>query len=254
MSRKVIFTRLCAGIFFFFLALNTLATSLEVTMTAKAKLTNNRKLIVSGQTNLPEGTNLSISFLDTITGTSGPSVHPVVTSEGNFISKPLGLDKGLPNGAYEISIITLFSQPGSIQEIIGQSGSKLSGGLVEDFIGKSVSYKFNMDIGPNESISKVKKEQKSWLERVLSQSAYLIAVGYEMHSVQGTQQCIDLMHQNQLKIKPLANEAAKLSSAYILLKTVPVRLTNCLSCKESSVTWCDDASEDYNNALSLSGT
>jgi hypothetical protein len=114
---------------------------------------------------------------------------------------------------------------------------------------KSVSYKFNVDVGSNESISLVRAEQKALLERVLNQSAELIAVGYEMHNVQDRKQCIDLMHQNQPKIQQLAAEAAKLSSGYLLLKTVPVRLTNCLACKPSSVTWCDDTKEDYNNAV-----
>jgi hypothetical protein len=106
------------------------------------------KVRVSGQTNLPDQTELMIS----IKGDNGYFAQDTKTvSNGEFKSEEFS-EKGasLKPGNYtvEISTLTVNVQPPSVQELLGVNGENLIGKLVVDdpTFGKRVNYKESFSI------------------------------------------------------------------------------------------------------------
>lgn len=103
-----------------------------VTVSLDARLQSDRRMLVTGNTNLPDGTRLSVLVEREASGVHWQERTTVV--EGHFEVGPLGPGSGLPDGGYRLRIRTEPSsvQPRSVQQRLGEKGEHLRGSLVQD--------------------------------------------------------------------------------------------------------------------------
>lgn len=103
---------------------------LVVEMRASASLRPDRRLMVEGETNLPDETRLLIVVERELSGVRWQS--RTVVSEGRFGTGPFGPGSGLPDGGYIITVnlVEASIQPLPVRERIGDEGQHLEGELV----------------------------------------------------------------------------------------------------------------------------
>nr|WP_300310902.1 hypothetical protein [Halomonas sp.] len=103
-----------------------------VTVSLDARLQSDRRMLVTGNTNLPDGTRLSVLVEREASGVHWQERTTVV--EGRFEVGPLGPGSGLPDGGYRLRVQTEPSsvQPRSVQQRLGEKGEHLRGSLVQD--------------------------------------------------------------------------------------------------------------------------
>ncbi|MBZ0330565.1 hypothetical protein KZO25_09560 [Halomonas sp. ANAO-440] len=103
---------------------------LEVDVSVAATLRNDRRLMVEGETNLPESARLLIVVERELSGVRWQSRTEV--QNGRFEAGPFGPGSGLPDGGYTITVNLPEAsvQPPAIREEIGSQGEHLAGPLV----------------------------------------------------------------------------------------------------------------------------
>jgi hypothetical protein len=121
-----------------------------VMITASAALRSDRRLMVEGETNLPEDARLLIVVERELSGVRWQSRTNV--EEGRFAAGPFGPGSGLPDGGYTITVNLPEAsvQPVSVRERIGDQGEHLSGPLVQTSrhgLGQVASYSRRYLIG-----------------------------------------------------------------------------------------------------------
>ncbi|MFQ3786762.1 hypothetical protein [Halomonas sp. A29] len=104
---------------------------LPVEIHVSATLRNDRRLMVEGESNLPDETRLLIVVERELSGVRWQSRTAVL--EGHFAAGPFGPGSGLPDGGYTITVNLVESsvQPTSVRERIGAQGEYLEGPLVQ---------------------------------------------------------------------------------------------------------------------------
>ncbi|RDB44121.1 hypothetical protein DU490_03870 [Halomonas sp. DQ26W] len=126
------------------------AEPLAVDFDVAATLRNDRRLMVEGETNLPEGARLLIVVERELSGVRWQSRTEVQGSR--FEAGPFGPGSGLPDGGYTITVNLPEAsvQPQAIQERIGGQGEHLTGPLVRSSrhgLGQVASYSRRYLIG-----------------------------------------------------------------------------------------------------------
>lgn len=103
---------------------------LTVEIQASASLRSDRRLMVQGETNLPDTTQLQVIAQREVSGVRWQS-HTTVT-QGEFTAGPFGPGSGLPDGGYTITVnlVAASVQPRAVRERIGEQGEHLAGELV----------------------------------------------------------------------------------------------------------------------------
>ncbi|NIC08065.1 hypothetical protein [Billgrantia bachuensis] len=103
---------------------------LAVEINASATLRGDRRLMVEGETNLPDETHLLLVVERELSGVRWQARTTV--SDGRFAAGPFGSGSGLPDGGYTITVdlVEATIQPASVQERIGKQGEHLEGDLV----------------------------------------------------------------------------------------------------------------------------
>jgi len=95
-----------------------------------ATLTGDRRLMVAGESNLPEGARLQIVVERELSGVRWQ--QRTVLANGRFEAGPLGPGSGMPDGGYTITVNLPEAsvQPLEVRRRIGEQGEHLSGPLV----------------------------------------------------------------------------------------------------------------------------
>lgn len=95
-----------------------------------ATLLSDRRLVVEGGSNLPEGTRLQIVVERELSGVRWQA--RTILRDGRFEGGPFGPGSGLPDGGYRITVNLPESsvQPLEVRRRIGEQGEHLSGPLV----------------------------------------------------------------------------------------------------------------------------
>ncbi|WLI74302.1 hypothetical protein [Halomonas alkalicola] len=95
-----------------------------------ASLRTDRRLMVEGESNLPEGARLQIVVERELSGVRWQ--QRTTLQEGRFHAGPFGPGSGLPDGGYTITVNLPEAsvQPLEVRRKIGQQGEHLSGPLV----------------------------------------------------------------------------------------------------------------------------
>ncbi|MCE8032555.1 hypothetical protein EKK97_07580 [Billgrantia tianxiuensis] len=123
---------------------------LQVEINASASLRSDRRLMVQGETNLPEETRLLLVVERELSGVRWQSRTSV--TDGQFAAGPFGPGSGLPDGGYIITVnlVEASVQPVSVRERIGAQGEYLEGELVRSSrhgLGQVASYSRRYLIG-----------------------------------------------------------------------------------------------------------
>ncbi|WP_163576334.1 hypothetical protein [Halomonas faecis] len=108
-----------------------------------ATLRSDRRLMVEGESNLPEGAQLQVVVEREASGMRWRSLTTV--QEGGFVAGPYGSGSGLPDGGYIVRVMLSEAsvQPEEVRARIGEQGEHLSGPLVTTSrhgLGQIVSY------------------------------------------------------------------------------------------------------------------
>jgi len=124
---------------------------LEATVEAFMELRSDRRIIVTGQTNLPVGSNINVMVERELSSVRWRE-RTQVAEEGRFRVGPLGPGSGLPDGGYRVSVELMESsiQPESVRQRIGLEGENLTGELVEQSrhgLGQVINYSRRFLIG-----------------------------------------------------------------------------------------------------------
>ncbi|MCC5884334.1 MAG: hypothetical protein JJU25_17090 [Halomonas sp.] len=123
---------------------------LTVEIRVSATLRSDRRLMVEGETNLPDDTHLLVVVERELSGVRWQSRTAV--SAGRFAVGPFGPGSGLPDGGYTITanLVESSVQPPSVRERIGDQGEHLEGELVRGTrhgLGQVASYSRRYLIG-----------------------------------------------------------------------------------------------------------
>lgn len=103
---------------------------IDVTISTDVSLRTDRRLMVEGETNLPDGTQLQIVVEREISRVRWQARTGV--TDGIFAAGPFGSGSGLPDGGYvvRVEVAEASVQPQSVQALIGNQGQHLAGELV----------------------------------------------------------------------------------------------------------------------------
>lgn len=123
---------------------------IEVSLNVKVEEHQSGKVVVQGETNLPNQTELMINIFNSDGYMAQDKVYVV---DSSFSSQPFSdHGKGL-SGTYELEITspTANVQPQGVKAIIGENGKNLTGQLVEDDAvwGKRIKYTENFVVNKN---------------------------------------------------------------------------------------------------------
>ena len=126
-------------------------TPIEVAVEASMELRSDRRIIVTGQTNLPPSSNLSVMVERELSGVRWRE-RTQINDERRFRVGPLGPGSGLPDGGYRVSVELLESsvQPAPVRRQIGLEGENMTGKWVEQSrhgLGQIVNYRRRFLIG-----------------------------------------------------------------------------------------------------------
>ncbi|MFC3282367.1 hypothetical protein [Litchfieldella rifensis] len=120
-----------------------------VAISASAEPLPDRRLRVSGETNLPDDAVLLIIVERRASGVRWR--HRTSVSDGRFSAEPFGPGSGLPDGTYTItvSLQPASVQPQAVQARIGDRGQHLSGPLVYESVhqGTTAEYSITYTMG-----------------------------------------------------------------------------------------------------------
>lgn len=108
----------------------TEAELIDVAVSTDVSLRTDRRLMVEGETNLPDGTQLQIVVEREISRVRWQARTGV--EGGLFAAGPFGSGSGLPDGGYvvRVEVAEASVQPQSVQALIGNQGQHLAGELV----------------------------------------------------------------------------------------------------------------------------
>ncbi|MBR2513585.1 MAG: hypothetical protein IKE45_06110 [Halomonas sp.] len=103
---------------------------LEVAISTQASLRTDRRLMVEGETNLPDGAQIQVTIEREISRVRWQSRTSVMN--GQFGAGPFGSGSGLPDGGYivRVQLSEASVQPRDVQARIGTQGEHLTGELV----------------------------------------------------------------------------------------------------------------------------
>lgn len=103
---------------------------LKVEISAHVSLRSDRRLVVEGESNLPDGTQVRIIIEREISRVRWQARTQV--EDGRFSAGPFGSGSGLPDGGYDVRVEVSEAsvQPEAVQARIGHRGQHLAGELV----------------------------------------------------------------------------------------------------------------------------
>ncbi|MEA2118128.1 hypothetical protein [Halovibrio sp. HP20-50] len=103
---------------------------IDVAISAQVSLRNDRRLMVEGESNLPDETLIQIIVERDVSGVRWRERTRI--QDGTFAAGPFGSGSGLPDGGYTVQVEVSEGsvQPEAVQARIGREGQHLTGELV----------------------------------------------------------------------------------------------------------------------------
>lgn len=222
-----------------------------VEINAEVIVTEDKRIVVKGATNLPNSTSLLISLNNEKIGFGAQD--KINVSNNHFSTSPLGKTTGLPDGHYTIEILMPIpsTQPETVQAIIGKQGEHLIGSLVEDseWGGRIVEKTIAYSIGFPESIAESEHKHLDLVDSIKQETTKLLALGQDMESIRNTEDlnklrsCGNQMRENQSAAKHLRQRSEELPLKYISLKAATIDVYSCVSCSSSALEACERVKE-----------
>lgn len=224
----------------------------EARLKAEANKNDDGRVLVAGETNLPDGTELRISLSNESFGLTAQDT--AIVSNGKFSAVPLGPKSGLAAAIYVVEVMMFSSaQPESVQTIVGNEGQYLTGPLVMDssWGGKTVEYSFSYTVGSEESIQQAQSEHAQMVSDVRSRIEQLLKNGRAMERYRNTDDlrpCMEMMRENQPKAKSVRSRAFEaLPPKYYNLRVASIYVYSCVSCSGTALEDCERVTESLAN-------
>ena len=217
-----------------------------VEIEAEATVTEDKRIIVKGTTNLPNSTDLFITVNNE--KIDFRVTYQTSVSNNHFSTSPLGESTGLLDGNYTIEILmpTPSVQPKTVQAIIGEEGEHLSGPLVDDEWDIRVAKKImTYSIGLPESIAKNENQHQDLVGGIMQETVKLLVLGQEMENIRNTKNldklrlCANQMRENHSAAKNLRQQSEELSHTYRNLKLAIMEVYSCVSCSSDALEACE---------------
>lgn len=222
-----------------------------------------RKPRITGETNLPDGTEIMFGIEGKTSNFSGGDKG--VVAGGRFRSAGFGPDGGLKPGQYvaEVTMPIPEVQPPQVRAVIGARGENLRGPLVKKGgIGTTVEVQqaFQLEDGGSirggtdkAQVAAATGEVKEVLQavRALEQQGRgmeALRRGYP-DDLSKVRQCGDLMRERQPQARSLRERAEALPKPFsIHLAAAATELILCVSCSRSALQNCDRARSSIDDA------
>ncbi|BET65587.1 hypothetical protein ASA1KI_05050 [Opitutales bacterium ASA1] len=104
----------------------------DVSIEVQYTITQDRRVVVTGTSNLPQNAELIVSLRATARTSNPAQCKVTVGSDGKFTTPSLGPKAGVQRRSYEISVSMSFArmQSPAVQALIGNEGQNLTGPLV----------------------------------------------------------------------------------------------------------------------------
>lgn len=122
---------------------------IKLSLTIDGTVTDDRRIVLNGSTNLPDGAVLATS----VSGGTFVGQDGAVVRGGRWSSGPFGPATGLAPGTYEASVTLPYGrrQPEAIQEELGEQLERLTGPLMTTnpdlaFMGQSATAKSTVTV------------------------------------------------------------------------------------------------------------
>jgi hypothetical protein len=230
----------------------------DVRLNAEVTKADGGRVVVSGQTNLPDKTNLLITLSNEAVGFTAQDKATV--GDGRFSAGPFGQQSsGLSAGHYTAEIVMPIPrvQPTEVQAVIGDVGQHLTGTLVQDASvgGKVVRYSISYTVGSEESIQQAQSEHESLVSEVRSEIELLLMTGRAMEQYRNTDDlaalraCGEKMRANQERAKMVRERADTLPMSHINLKVASIDVHSCVSCSGTAMEACERVEESLDGEL-----
>ncbi|WP_081948876.1 hypothetical protein [Litchfieldella xinjiangensis] len=120
-----------------------------VTIEARVEARPDERLKVTGQTNLPDGTEVMVMIERVASGVRWR--HLTRVEAGRFSAEPFGPGSGVPDGEYAVSVSArpAHAQPEAVRDVIGAQGEHLQGELVSEarHRGRTATLRFDYTSG-----------------------------------------------------------------------------------------------------------
>jgi len=230
----------------------------NVRLNAKVTSADKGRLLVSGETNLPDQTSLLVTLSNEAVGYSAQDKATV--NDGRFSAGPFSQQsRGLEAGHYTAEIVMPIPrvQPNEVQSVIGDVGQHLTGDLVQDSSvgGKVVKHSLSYKLGSEESIQQAQSDHASLVSEVRKEIKHLLMAGREMEQYRNTDDlaalrvCGEKMRANQDRAKMIRESADILPMSHINLRIASIDVHSCVSCSEAAMEACERAEESLGGEL-----
>lgn len=229
--------------------------TIDVVINAQARAIDKKHIEISGNTNLPEQTELNITVEDS-KGQWRSQAKAFVT-DGKFSVQNLEIAYGLTPDKYKIDITQIVPplQKASVKKLIGDHGEYLTGKLVDDSLalGKCARYTIYLTSGSQSEISSTRIQEENMIKRMESKVSSLISKGLAMdkyrteHMLSTSPRCGQLMREYMKIASDIRSEADNLRLEYAYLKFAAIEVHNCVLCTNYAKESCIKARNAINN-------
>ena len=215
-----------------------------------------RRPVLTGSTNLPDGTRLMTSVQNESSGFRAQD--SVSVDNGRFKAGPFGPAAGLQPGTYiaEAFMPLPRVQSDTVRSVIGENGEHLLGPLVQkSSSGVTVSVEREFSIGSRAQATEIEKESNSEAKTLHRQLEELVSAGRAIEDLRHSdelsvlKECGDRMRAHQAQATDLRSRADSLSHpAAFSLRVATTEANLCVSCLPSALENCDQAEESLKGA------
>lgn len=230
-----------------------------VLLKVTVEVTPQQRVVLSGETNLPDGTIIMTSVSDRSTDFLGQ--ERVTVNQGRFRSSSFGPAGGLPPGIYTAGATMPIPrvQTPEVRSIIGDDGENLVGPLVErGKLGTTVSIEERFQIGSDAEVARQGERRKQAVSeatailrglRELEKAGRSMEVLRDPNNLERLRRCGEEMRRNQATVQNLEKRADALPRSLGLhLAIAASSMDLCVSCLHDATESCDIAASSFADA------
>lgn len=186
----------------FFSCSISIGQELAVSLVLQTQIGTDKRVTVSGETNLPKDTLLIISLSDVVTGVGMGQTKTLVGADGKYKSEMLGPLSGLKDGQYNANVTMPIArvQPETVRQVIGNDGEYLKGSLVKKGrFGVTVEADVKFAVGGKDATAKQEQQRTKDMEEYRSIRNEIVGLFACLDSVKGRRLLDDDRDLNKLK-------------------------------------------------------
>jgi len=226
-----------------------------VVLTVELSFGADRKATVSGDTNLPDGTQITVTVKEPgDVGTEWNS-QPTV-SAGRYTAGDISPAGGYPDGKYlaDVVVPAPFTQPDAVKVVIGEKGEKLTGKLVEknaigDYIVRAHG---SAVLGGADGVARGIARHAAVLQELLDIAQQLAPYTNGALDLGGHDACVARLRRELAIVEPLRTRLEGfgiITPGAGLLRVAGLSIVQCMDCAPGRVDRCRKARKDLDEAV-----